>query len=81
MAANENFRKNLRTAIESRGLTQKSVAERAGTQAPYVNSVLQGNVCPSLDQCEKLARAAGFPLMALLDAPENFSSSVLTGVN
>ena len=49
-----------------------------GTSGPYVNRVLQGEVSPSIDQCERLAKAVGFNLIALLDAPGNFSESVLT---
>lgn len=80
MKASERFRLNLATAMESQGLTQRVLAERAETSGPYVNRVLRGETVPGLDQTEKLAKAVGFPISALLDAPEIFSESVLTSV-
>lgn len=78
--AQENFRANLRTALRARGISQAKLAELAETKQPYVNRVLQGLTSPSLEQCEKLARAAGYPLVALLSAPEIFDEAVLTTI-
>lgn len=78
MAAAENFRLNLRTALDARGISQLEVARRIGVSGPYVNRVLQGHTEPGLANSERLARAAGFPLVALLDSPENFQEAVLT---
>jgi len=80
VAASENFRRNLRIAMQSRGMTQKQVADAAGTQDPYVNRVLQGNTQPLMDQAERLAKAVGYPLAALLGNPEEFSEAVLTSL-
>ncbi len=77
----ENFRANLRTALDARDMTQDQLAEAAGLKGPYVNRVLRGHTEPSLSQCARLSRAAGFPLVALLTSPENFSESVLTATN
>jgi transcriptional regulator with XRE-family HTH domain len=77
----ENFRANLRTALEARDMTQEQLADTAGLKGPYVNRVLRGKTEPSLSQCARLARAAGFPLVALLTSPEDFSESVLTTAN
>lgn len=78
MAAQDNFRTNLRTALEARTISQQKLAERAEMSQPYVNRVLQGKTSPSLMQCERMARAVGFPLIALLENPEVFSDFVLT---
>ena len=77
----DNFRKNLRTALKARDLTQDELAEAAGLKGPYVNRVLQGKTEPGLTQCARISKAAGFPLIALLAAPEDFSDSVLTEAN
>lgn len=81
MSDSENFRRNLRIALQARDLSQNELAEIAGLKGPYVNRVLQGKTVPSLAQCGRLAKAAGFPLIALLAAPEDFESSVLTAAN
>lgn len=81
MSEVENFRKNLRTALQAREMSQTDLAEIAGLKGPYVNRVLQGHTVPSLVQCGRLAKAAGFPLIALLASPEDFESSVLTVAN
>lgn len=81
MSEVENFRANLRTALEARDLSQNDLAQIAGLKGPYVNRVLQGKTVPSLQQCGRLAKAAGFPLIALLASPEDFESSVLTAAN
>jgi transcriptional regulator with XRE-family HTH domain len=78
VAACDYFRKNLRTAMEAKEVTQVELATALETSAPYVSRVLNGHTSPSLDQCEKMARAVGFPLAALLSAPADFSDCVLT---
>ena len=77
MKAAENFRINLRVALESRDMTQQQVAQLGQMSLAYVNRVLRGHTNPSLDQCERLARAVSFPLIALLTSPEQFADSVL----
>ena len=82
MAATLNFRRNLQTAIDANwGGNQTRVALAAGVSRPYLNRVLKGKTTPAIDQCERLAKAAGFPLVALLGSPEEFSETVLTAVN
>lgn len=80
MPAKNNFSRNLATAIEARKLQKSFVAKSAETSRSYVDMVLDGKVDPSLSRGEALAKAVGFPLIALLDSPENFSESVLTDV-
>lgn len=79
--ASERFRQNLATAMESNELSQGQLAAIAGLKRPYVSRVLSGATAPGMDQCERLAKAVGFPLSALLEAPEIFSESVLTTGN
>ena len=78
MAAIDNFRTNLRTAMEVKEINQTKLAELLDTSCPYVNRVLNGHTTPSLDQCDKLSRAVGYPLVALLAAPKDFDAGVLT---
>ena len=81
VAACNNFRTNLRTALRVKNMSQNELAAAVGTKGPYVNRVLQGHTEPGIDQCEKLARALGFPLVALLQSPKDFEESVLTTAN
>lgn len=80
MVALENFRQNLATAMEAGDLKKVSVAAAARTSRSHLDDVLKGLTEPTLPMCERLARAVGYPLISLLDAPENFSAAVLTGV-
>jgi transcriptional regulator with XRE-family HTH domain len=80
VTASENFRTNLATAIDELGLKKSAIAAAAGMSRSHVDDVLKGKVVTTLPVSERLARAAGFTLISLLDAPENFSSALLTGV-
>jgi transcriptional regulator with XRE-family HTH domain len=80
VTAHENFRRNLATAIEARELKKSRVAADCKTSRSYLDDVLKGDKEPGISGCERLARAVGFPLIALLDSPQNFSDSVLTTV-
>jgi transcriptional regulator with XRE-family HTH domain len=46
------------------GLTQRELAERAGTSQPAVARVEQGSLSPTLATLERLLNAAGFGLAA-----------------
>lgn len=76
MPANENFRDNLRLAMDAKGISQRRLAELSECSYPYVNRVLQGHVEPSLPQCEKLAKAVGYPLGSLIEATSTFRDYV-----
>lgn len=80
MPALDNFRRNLRSAMQSKGISQRAIAEKAEMAYPYVNRVLQGKNAPSVPHAEKLAKAIGFPLVALLQEPKKFSADTLTDV-
>lgn len=80
MAAHENFRVNLATAIEAGHFTKSSIAAATHTSRSYLDDVLKGKVEPGINRCEEIARAVGFNLIALLDAPDSFRTSILTSV-
>lgn len=51
----EVFAKNLRRHMESKGITQKELAEIIGVSAPTMNDWLQAKKYPRIDKIEKLA--------------------------
>lgn len=51
----EVFAKNLRKYMESRGVSQKELAEIIGVSAPTMNDWLQAKKYPRIDKIEKLA--------------------------
>lgn len=57
----ENFRDNLRSAMEKLGITQQELSERSGVHYVTISRILSGDTDdPSVGTCEKLAKAAGF---------------------
>lgn len=80
VAAENNFRENLRAVLQSREISQSELAERADTSRPYVNRVLNGETVPGLGQSERLANAVGLDLRDLLLEPKIFFNSLLTSV-
>lgn len=77
MAAYDNFRANLATAIAAGGLKKSHIADALKTSRSYLDEVLKGQTDPSLSKCEQLARAVGLPIEALLVPPAVFSESLL----
>lgn len=77
MAALENFRTNLRLAMDAKKISQRSLAASAKMSYPYVNRILQGKVEPSLTQCEKISETLGLSFQDLLDEPEVFEKRYL----
>ena len=55
----EVFAKNLRKYMESKGITQKELAEKIGVSAPTMNDWLQSKKYPRIDKIEKLANYFG----------------------
>ena len=55
----EVFAKNLRKYMESKGITQKELAEIIGVSAPTMNEWLQAKKYPRIDKIEKLANYFG----------------------
>lgn len=80
LAATDNFRINLATAMEARNLSKVAVAKAANTSRSYLDYVLSGKADPSISKAEELSKAVGFPFVALCASPKDFSDSVLTSV-
>lgn len=60
------FGRRLRSAASKAGLTQESVAERAGCDRQTVCRAMNGTYSTTLDRCWQLAVAVGVPLAELL---------------
>lgn len=74
LKALEAFRLSVRRQYPLRGLTQVTLAERAGISEQHLNRILKGLVSPSLEVCDDIATAMNVPLVELL-APENSLAS------
>lgn len=65
------FRENLRHHMVTQGLSQRVVAERAGTTHGHINRILNGLAVPGLDMAERLSSVVGVPLEGLIaERPE-----------
>jgi transcriptional regulator with XRE-family HTH domain len=62
----EAFRRNLRTALEKTGLTQRELAQRSGVSHVHICRILAGKHVPSLEICDSLARGMKIPPEKLL---------------
>jgi len=58
----KNFRMNLRAALIARGMTQRDLARASGVHEVTISKIINGREQPSLEICEKLAKAAGIKL-------------------
>jgi transcriptional regulator with XRE-family HTH domain len=76
----ENFRTNMQTAMEARGLSQREIATNLKISRSHLNRVLQGDTTPSINLCDRLAGAVGFALSDLLLHPKKFSDALLQRV-
>lgn len=56
----ENFQENLRRAVDESGKSITALAEAAGIHRVTLHNLLSGKFEPSLDMCERLAKALGF---------------------
>ena len=70
--AMNNFRVNLRAAMERRNLSQRAVAERMGVTHPFINRVLVGKADPTIPFAEKIADAVGCELSDLISPSREF---------
>ncbi len=53
------FGKKVRNAREQKGLTQAEVAEKAGVNTNYYACIERGEVNPSLEKIQAIAKALG----------------------
>ena len=66
MQAIDTFRARLREAMERAGVSQRELAEKAGTSYSGINRILQGRQTPTLELADRLADSVGIPLENLL---------------
>ena len=66
ISGTDNFRKNLRRAMEARGLSQRTLAKRLGTSSSYVCRIMGGRIDPSVSRAIDLGLIVGFTLSDLL---------------
>jgi ribosome-binding protein aMBF1 (putative translation factor) len=64
--ATNTFRENLRAAMQTRGISQRELAEKAGTGYPNLNRVLSGKQNVTLELADRLADALNLTLSELL---------------
>lgn len=70
MAWTDNFRDNLRSAMNRKKMSQQDLARKSGVHFVTVSRILNGVMIPSVELCEKLAGAAGF------SSPKVFSENL-----
>jgi len=66
MTTMEALSRNLRTLRTLHGLSQKQLAERVGVSHPRISELECGNGDPKLHTLEKIAKAFGTTVSALL---------------
>ena len=71
MALIDNFRANVKDAISDAGLSQRALAIAVGIHYTTMSRILSGDVTPSIETCESIAKAAGIrPDTAFLQPAE-----------
>lgn len=55
----DNFLGNVRSRMIEKGWNQRDLAEKSGLHFTTINRILNGNLDPSLETCERLAKALG----------------------
>ena len=73
VSAYDNFRINLKSVMADEGVTLRAMGELCETSFPYIHKVLRGEICPSIQNCERMAGAVGYSLAELLVPPLKFS--------
>jgi len=63
----QRLARNLRNLRHQKGLSQEAFADEASLQRTYISDLERGARNPSITIVEKIARALGVPLGALLD--------------
>jgi transcriptional regulator with XRE-family HTH domain len=58
MPLSKTFRENLRAAMAVREITQQDLSKLSGIHYVTISRILSGSIEPTLDTCEKLAKAA-----------------------
>jgi transcriptional regulator with XRE-family HTH domain len=68
MDVRKKFGKRLRALREERGWSQEEFADRAGLHRTYVSAVERGVRNPTLSVLERLAKALGISITAMLQS-------------
>lgn len=55
----DNFLENVRSRMELKGWNQRELADKSGLHFTTINRILNGNLDPSLETCERLAKSLG----------------------
>lgn len=66
MQAFDNFRTNVRTLLQRKGISVREFAELLQTSHSYLFAMFRGESVPSLDRCEQMATALDVPLEKLI---------------
>lgn len=74
MAIIDNFVTNLRRACADAGLSQKELADLSGIHYVTISRILHRKVSPSVELCERLAKAAGMRADTAFLQPEEIIS-------
>lgn len=69
----DNFRRNLESACKEKGIKQADLARSSGVHFVTISRIFSGSVSPSVDICERLARAAGLRPDTIFLEPEKIS--------
>lgn len=69
MTLRQVMTKRIREWRAKRKLSQRELAERSGVSREYIARLELGQHDPTVGTLEKLAKALGVPVSALLDAP------------
>jgi transcriptional regulator with XRE-family HTH domain len=66
VAALDNFRDNIRSRCEEKGLTHRDLAKKAKVHHVTISRILNGHHSPSIPVAERLAKALGSTLEKIL---------------
>lgn len=75
MQASKNFAANLRQIMETRGISQRRMADMSGVTFAYINRILLEKNVPSLDVCEKISSALDVDLAKLITKSKKLAKS------
>ena len=69
----QNFRENLRGAMEEHRIDQAELARRSGVHYVTISRILSGKQDPTVGVCERLAAAAGIRSDLAFLSPEKIA--------
>lgn len=60
----------LREILKSRSLTLKAFSEQSGISQPNLSNYINGNVSPTLEMLNRIAKSLNIPITELFEQPE-----------